>query len=194
MTVTVIEDAAQEAVHGWRLLTGRIAVESDARLRANLEIVARHFDAEARGDIPALMATLAAEPQYDLFGAARVSGPKGYEAVKAFYEASNEAGHNRMEFELCRVTVDRASVITEGVMRHAYSGASLSALGDDHGLALQPRAWYLVECPALTVWLISPGGLIDGQRVYFGELPRIGRKLAAGECPHLGPISRTYAV
>jgi hypothetical protein len=194
MTVTVTERVADQTAHSWRLLTERIADEADDRLRANLELVARHVDAEARGDIPALMATLVPEPTYELFGAARVTGPNGYDAVKAYHEASNEAGHNRMEFELSRVTVDRDSVVTEGVMRHAFSGASLLALGADHEPPLEPDDWYLIEYPALTVWMIGACGLIEGERVYFGELPQVRRKLRRGECPHLGPVSRSYGV
>jgi ketosteroid isomerase-like protein len=192
MAFTVTEAVAAEAAHSWQLRAERIAGEADDRVRRNLEIVARHVVAEVRGDIEALMATLVPEPAYELFGAGPPWGPKGAEAVRAFYETSNEAGQNRLEFELCRVVADRDCVVTEGVFRHAFSGVSLVQLGLEYAEPAEPEGWYLVQYPAIVAWVISPSGLIEGERIYFGDLPRVLRKLAPGESLHLGPVSRGW--
>jgi limonene-1,2-epoxide hydrolase len=190
MAFIVTETVSDEAARSWQLLADRLAAESDDQLRANLDIVAQHVVAEVRGDIPALMATLVPEPVYEYYGAPGFSGPKGRDAVIAVYEASMEAGQNRMEFELCRVAADHESVITEGIFRQAFSGASLIALSLEHSEPLAADGWYLTEYPALVVWVISPSGLIEGERVYLGGPPEPKRKLAPGECPHLGPVGR----
>lgn len=168
------------AERSWRLLADRAVTEPDPRRRTNLEVVARHVREEVRGDIPALMATLVAQPRYEVWGASDSKGPKGYDEVVAFYRASIERGKNRLEFEISAVTVDDDTVVTEGVFRHAYPGDVLN----------EPAGWYLVEYQALVVWPIDAAGLIEGERIYAGERPRILRRLNHGECPHLGPPER----
>jgi hypothetical protein len=180
-----------EARRSWRLLAERARTERDPRRRANLEVVARHVEAEVAGDIPALMATLVAEPVYRIWGASGSTGPKGHAAVTAHYAAMVASGKNRLEYAVDRVVVDRDTVVTEGVFRHAYQGkVMLRRLSDD----LDPDAWYLVEYRALVVWPIAPDGLIEGEEIYAGEVPRILRRLALGECPHLGPLTRDPAM
>ena len=58
-----------EAARTWQLLAERVAGEPNPRVKANLEMVARHVEAEVRGDIPDLMSTLTAEPTYSFVGA-----------------------------------------------------------------------------------------------------------------------------
>jgi hypothetical protein len=190
MAFTVTETVSEEAARSWELLTDRLAHEPDDQLRANLEIVARHVVAEVRGDIPELMTTLVPEPEYEYLGVPGFAGPKGHDAVVATYEASMEAGQNRMEFELCRVVADRESVVTEGTFRQAFSGASLLALDLSFAEPIAADGWYVTEYASIVVWVISPSGLIDGERVYFGGPPQVQRKLNPGECPHLGPVGR----
>ena len=114
-----------EAERTWQLLAERVADERDPRVKANLEMVARHVEAEVRGDIPDLMSTLTAEPTYSFVGATDSVGPEGYEAVVGHYESLVATGKNRLEFEVTRVVADEQTVITEGVFRHAYSGQTL---------------------------------------------------------------------
>lgn len=186
----MIAELSPAAERSWRLLAERAAAESDPRRRANLEVVARHVREEVRGDVLALMATMVPQPRYEIWGASSSTGPKGYEEVKAFYEASIAIGKNRLEFEVSRVVVDDEAVVTEGVFRHAYSGETLLGRGFADAGRVEPDGWYLVEYQALIVWPISPDGLIEGEQMYAGERPRIIRRLTAGECPHLGPPDR----
>lgn len=110
----------------WSLLAERVAHERDARRRANLEVVARHVEAEVRGDLDALMATLVPEPRYEIWGGSSSVGPKGREEVVAHYQAMFDSGKSRLEYEVTRVVVDDDSVVTEGVFRHAYTGSALA--------------------------------------------------------------------
>ncbi|MWA03198.1 nuclear transport factor 2 family protein [Actinomadura sp. LD22] len=185
-----ISDPLPEARASWGLLAERAASEPDPRRRANLEVVARHVEEEVRGDVPALMATLVAQPRYEIWGASASTGPKGYDAVVKWYEDSIAIGKNRLEFEIARVAVDGATVVTEGVFRHAYTGAVLAGKATRGTAELEEHAWYAVEYRALVVWPISREGLIEGEHVYVGEPPRVLRRLSAGECPHLGPVDR----
>jgi hypothetical protein len=182
-------DLHPDAARSWRLLAERVATETDPRLRANLEVVARHVVEEVRGDVPALMKTLVAEPVYRIWGASASTGPRGHDEVVAHYEAMLPSGKNRLEYELTRVVADVDTVITEGVFRHAYRGSTLAArLGAAPDL--HPDRWYLVEYQALVVWPISAEGLIEGEDIYAGEPPRVVRELGRGEYPHLGPVDR----
>ena len=178
------------AARSWQLLADRIGSETNPRAKANLELVARHVEHEVRGDIQALMATMTTAPTYAFLGATESVGPEGSEAVVAHYASLVATGKNRLEFEVTRVVADEATVVTEGVFRHAYTGQALldRRLADDG--ELDPTSWYLGEYRALVVWRIAPDGLIDGEDIYTAEPPRVIRRLATGERPHLGPIDR----
>lgn len=186
----MIVELSPAAEHSWRLLAERAASETDPRRRANLEVVARHVREEVRGDVPALMETLVAQPRYEVWGASDSPGPKGYDEVRAFYEAAIDIGKNRLEFEISRVVVDDATVVTEGVFRHAYTGELLARRGFAEPGDIEPDGWYLVEYQALIVWPIDLDGLIEGEQMYAGERPRIVSKLSPGERDHLGPPDR----
>jgi limonene-1,2-epoxide hydrolase len=173
----VSERVPEKSARSWRRLTERLAVERDPDIHANLAIVARHVDAEARGDIEAALATLAPEPVYAFFGRPGLTELRGRDAIRQLYRASTAAGQNRMEFELCRVVADRGCVVTEGIIRQAARVQT-------------PDRWYVTEYPAIIVWVIDPDGRVAGERVYFGGPPVARRALAPGECPHLGPLNR----
>lgn len=186
----MIVELRPAAERSWQLLTDRARAEPDPRKRANLQIVARHVREEVRGDVPALMRTLVEQPVYEVWGASESVGPKGYAEVKAFYEASIGTGKNRLEFEISQVLVEHDTVVTEGRFRHAYRGELLVRRGFAAAAEVDPRAWYLVEYQALIVWPIDARGLIEGERMYAGQRPRILRRLRPGECDHLGPPDR----
>jgi hypothetical protein len=172
-------------------LVDRLAAETDPRRKANLEVVARHVDAEVRGDLDALMATLTTAPAYRYLGATSSPGPVGADAVRAWYAQSVETGKNRLEFEIDNVLVDDHAVMTRGVFRHAYVGSELRARGHDESTVPDPDAWYLVQYGALVLWPISGSdGLIAGEDVYIAEAPRVERQLSEDEAPQLGRVDR----
>ena len=176
------------AAQSWRMLSERVAAEPDARRQAMLRTVARHVEAEVAGDVDELLATLIDHPRYHFWGRSGLDGPKGRDAVVAHYEMLNASGINRLEFEITRVMVDDAAVLTEGWFRHAYGGTMLQLLdlGDD----VDGSGWYLVEYLALVVWPFD-GDLIVGEDIYFGTDPKVVRQLSGGELTHLGPLDRT---
>ena len=181
---------AEAAARSWHLLSERLAGETDERLRSNLAVVKRHVASEVAGDLEGLMATLVPEPEYQFLGAPQLGGDcKGYEPVRALYEAANNKGRNRREYDITHIVVDRETVVTEGILRHATLGSDLMAqgFGDD---AVEPGGWYLTEDVTLIVWPINVHGLITGERVWFADMNRAVKKLQPGEHPHLGPVWR----
>lgn len=173
----------------WQLLTDAIGAERDPRRRHNLQIVAEHVVHEVAGDIPALMSTLAPDPVYHFWGPTGTPPARGEAAVEAHYRSLTETGKNRLEFRISRVVVDHAHVVTEGEFRFAYQGADVLALPSAPDVA-DSGAWYLVATHCLILWPIDENGLIRGEEVYAGEPARVLRRLAPGELPHLGPVSR----
>ena len=87
------------------------------------------------------------------------------DAVRAFYDLTIvQTGAHRLEFACDRVIVDDASVFTEGVMRMAYPGKTLQAMGievDDSD------AYYLSEARMGVVWPVDPEDeRLTGEEVY----------------------------
>jgi hypothetical protein len=176
------------------LLTERIALEADQRMRSNLELVQRHYLAEIRADVEEVMDTLVADPHYEyrgtVLGATEPFAVDGREAVRRIYELGVENGGIRHEYELSLVTADPNTVVTEGVIRHAFAGGLVRELALSFDGEIEHDRWYLVEYPALVVWPFGEEGLLEGERVYFGDRPRVLKALGAGERPDLVPEGR----
>lgn len=178
-----------DAAASWRVLTDRIASESDPVLRRNLNVVAQHVVAEVAGDLDALAATLVDEPRYTFWGGDAPRRLAGMEQVQDFYEASIKVGKNRLSFDITRVLVDQETVVTEGVFRHVVQGADLVGRKMPDGSDLDPHTRYLTAYQALVVWPITSKGLIAGEEIYLGEPHQVQRAVGAGELPHLGSAS-----
>jgi hypothetical protein len=176
------------------MLPERLEQETDERVRANLGIVAHHVVAEVAGDLGELMTTLVADPHYKFLGSVAGSPEPidldGPEAIRAMYQQAVDVGGNRLEFELSCVVADRNTVVTEGVFRQAYHGSMVLQFELRSKCEVDPYGWYLAEYPALVVWPVDENGLIEGERVYFGDYPVVIRSLGADELPHLGPVDR----
>jgi hypothetical protein len=176
---------------GWQLLVDRIAEEPDPIRRRNLEVVARHVVEEVAGNLSELMATLVPEPEYTVWGASDSTGPKGRQAVVAWYEALKASGRNRLDYKLHRVVVDDRCVVTEGDFHYAIAGHDLRGVdATESGEALDADTWYLVTHRALVLWPVNSDGLIEGEIIYAGEHHRVRRALGEGEMPNLGPDER----
>jgi hypothetical protein len=167
----------------WTLVEKRLANESDPTLRRNLELVLAHMKAEARADIEGVVATLTENPRYITYAVPdeAVLNPRGSkDAVRAFYDATIvQTGAHRLEFACDRVIVDAESVFTEGLMRMAYPGATLRAMGievDD------PDAYYVAESRMGVVWPVDADEeRLTGEEVYSCGDPFAGiadRKIA----------------
>jgi hypothetical protein len=180
----------EQSMKSWQMLVDRIAAETDEIVRRNLEIVARHVIAEVGGDLDNLMATLVAEPHYEFGGAIPRFTLDGTEDVRAMYEAATTNGDNRLEFHLSCVAADRHTVLTEGRFVQVFPGEILLQYGSAAEGEVEADRWYLTEQVSLVVWPVSEDGLIEGERVYWSEKPRVVRPVGADEYTHVGPVDR----
>ena len=166
----------------WRLVEERLAREEHPRRRQVLENVLAHMKAEAAGDLDGLMATLAPNPQYHQWGATPADmGPKGRDAVEQFYRNFVASGATNLEYDVERLVVDDDCVVTEGMMRIAYPGRTLAAMGrpvDD------PDSYYLYEARMAVFWPYDAEGRLLAEDAYtatdgFADM----RKLAPDDLP-----------
>ncbi|MBY0400190.1 nuclear transport factor 2 family protein [Myxococcota bacterium] len=149
----------------WRKVEERLATEADPTLRRNLELLLQHMKAEASLDLPRLMATVSEKARYENFAPNAEPPLVGKGAVQRFYEDFAASGAYRLQLEIDRLVVDRHCILTEGVMRMAYPGRTLLAMGkkiDD------PNAYYLYETRMSIIWPIGPDGLFIGEDSYVG--------------------------
>ena len=166
----------------WRKVEERLERETDPRRRALLENVLTHMKAEAAGDLGGLMATLAPNPQYHQWGASPAdNGPKGRAAVEQFYKDFVASGATNLEYDVERLVVDDDCIVTEGIMRIAYPGRTVAAMGKDID---DLDAYYLYEARMLVVWPYDADGMLLAEDAYtatdgFANL----RKLAPEELP-----------
>jgi limonene-1,2-epoxide hydrolase len=157
----------------WLAVERRMLQEENPRRRALLVQVRDHMRAEVRGEFDALMKTLIDEPRYHFWGLPTEGGPKGREAVEAFYRNMLESGGNRFHFDVRRIVADDDAVVTEGVMRQTMPGAIVAASGVEQvdGEPVDPEATYLAQWQILTVWPADPDGRLIGEDIYFGSPP-----------------------
>jgi hypothetical protein len=154
----------------WKLVEKRLADERDPTLRRNLELVLAHMKAEAKADIEGVVATLTEKPRYVTYANPDdpILNPSGSkDAVRRFYDLTIvQTGAFRLEFACDRVIVDADSVFTEGVMRMAYPGTTLRAMGievDD------PNAYYVGESRMGVVWPVDHAeDRLTGEETYSG--------------------------
>jgi hypothetical protein len=150
----------------WARVEERLATETDPTLRRNLETVLAHMKAEAAGDLDGLLATLSDDVAYHAYGSPDpATSPVGKDAVRRFYENFIASGAFRLQLDVDRLVVDRDCILTEGVMRIAYPGRTLLAMGievDD------PDASYLYETRMATLWPFDEHGLARGEDTYTG--------------------------
>ncbi len=154
----------------WRLVQERMERESDPKIRRSLELVLQHMQREAKADIEGVVATLCEKPRYVTHDMPDVEAmnPRGdKDAVRAFYDVTIvQTGAHRLELECDRVIADREAVMTEGVMRMAYPGRTLAAMGIDVD---DPDAYYLFQTRMSVVWPIDPeSGMLTGEETYTG--------------------------
>jgi len=151
----------------WAPVQDRLEGETDPVIRRNLELVIAHMRAEAVADIDGVVATLSDRPRYRIHGNEdrREMNPDSTAAVRAFYDLTIvQTGAHRLELAVDRVIADRSAVFTEGVMRIAYPGATLRAMGID---VADVDRFYLFEARMGVVWPVDPDdGRLVGEEVY----------------------------
>lgn len=146
----------------WKKVEERLAVETDPVLRRNLELLLQHMKAEASLDMENLMATVSEQARYQSFSG-EGSILEGKAAVQNFYETFAASGAYKLHLDLDRLIVDKHCILTEGLMRMAYPGRTLQAMG----IAVDnPAAEYLFETHMAIIWPIGPDGLFIGEDSY----------------------------
>jgi hypothetical protein len=155
----------------WKLVEEKVDAENDPTVRRNLELVLEHMKAEAKGDIEGVVATLTQSPRYlahDVPDVEAMNPHGSKDAIRTFYDLTIiQTGAHQLELNCDRVVADRDSVMTEGLMRMAYPGRTLAAMGievDD------PEAYYLYETRMSVVWPVDHAeGKLIGEETYTGS-------------------------
>ena len=141
----------------------------------------------ALGDLDGLLETISpVDTSYDAYGSDDpVYSPKSKADVRKFYQAFIASGATRLELDVDRLVADEDCVLTEGVMKMAYPGATLIAMG--HAVD-DPDAYYLYQTRMATLWPFGEDGLAKGEDTYTGWDGFAGiadRKLAPDELGEL---------
>ena len=172
----------------FRKVEERLATDTDPVLRRNLETLLTHMKAEAMGDIDGLLQTLTDDPHYHAYGSEDpATSPIGRDGVRAFYEGFIASGAGQLQLDIDRLVVDKDCILTEGLMRIAYPGRTLRAMGVDVDDA---DAYYLYEARMATLWQFDEQGLAKGEDTYTGGDGCAGiadRKLAPEDIVQYAP-------
>ncbi|MDE0115093.1 MAG: nuclear transport factor 2 family protein [bacterium] len=154
----------------WRLVEERLEAETDPRRRHVLELVLDHMKCEAQADIEGVVATLSEKPQYIIWTNPDdpIASPGGSrDAIRGFYDRSIvQTGAHRLEFDCDRVIVDDDAVFTEGLMRMAYPGRTLAAMGIE---VPDADSYYIAQSRMGIVWPVDPHdpeARLRGEEVY----------------------------
>ncbi len=148
----------------WQKIEERLRIETDPSLRRPLELILQHMKAEAALDLDTVMSTMSEHTRYRIFELGG-TGPVGKEEVRKAYEEFAASGAYKLQFAIDHLSVDRQCIVTEGVMRMAYPGRTLLAMGievDDE------EAYYLYETHMAVLWPIADDGLLVGEDAYVG--------------------------
>lgn len=113
----------------WEALVARRDATDDPRHRQMLDVVIEHAKAEADRSVERLMATLVDDPQYHFWVQGRDVGPKGADAVRAYYEQFVRGGGAIFESPKERIVVDDHCVVSEAEVTNLVSGAIARARG-----------------------------------------------------------------
>ncbi|KUH93728.1 hypothetical protein AU190_19050 [Mycolicibacterium acapulense] len=173
--------AAIDPARSYRALEKRLAEITDQRHRVVLGAVTEHarLESGADWDVDALMATLVADPAYYIWVNGIDVGPKGADAVRAYYCEFVRTQTNFMESIIDRVVVDDRCAVIEGFAKQIYPGVEAARMGMS---VYDPNADYLLEFRTLTVMPVDQNGQIEGEDVYVSG-PASATKLAQGDLP-----------
>jgi hypothetical protein len=164
----------------WQNLEVRLARTTDPRHRKMIETVIAHAKAESYGDVDGLMATLSDDPQYHFWSGGNDWGPKGRDAVRAFYEDFVASGAGFFESVKVRVVVDDDTVVTESAMRGIVPGAVARARGCD---VPDLDGHYYVTARTAIFWPFDAAGELIGEDSYGSSDPRVCERVPDDELP-----------
>ena len=160
--------------NSWLKLRAKAEACENAKHKTLLTEVANHMEAEIKGQIEPLMATLTEQPQYHFW---RVGGQNmtlnGYEEVAGFYNNMFAMGGQQFEVVCDRIFVDDQGVITEGQVKQVNKSSVLVTMGINEigGVAITDHELWLSNAQLITVWPAAAGNKLVGEDIYFGEDP-----------------------
>lgn len=173
--------------HTVRPLDEFIAKTTDPKHLAILENYKAHLLAEIAGDVDAIMATQAPEPQYHFYGAGLGdTGPKGQQEVRAFYQNIFDQGYNKLRYDTDRFVVQEHALFHEGNMHIVFPGKALVEMG----LPVEdPDAYYVYSYRQAAVFHYDADGVCTGEDTYSDGpvTPDRIRRLTAEEVATLPP-------
>ncbi|MEX1006387.1 MAG: nuclear transport factor 2 family protein [Acidimicrobiia bacterium] len=147
----------------WQDLEARLEATANPRHRQMLQVVIDHGKAEAVGDVEALIASLSADPQYRFWSQGRDVGPKGRDAIRAFYDDFVASGSGFFESRKLRIVVDDDTIVTENAMRAIVPGAVARA----RGYAIDDlEGHYLVANRTVILWVFDESCALVGEDSY----------------------------
>jgi len=164
-----------------------IAQTSDPKHLAILANFKEHLLAEIAGDIDAIMATQAPEPQYHFYGAGvGDTGPKGQQEVRAFYQNIFDQGYNKLRYDTDRFIVQEHALFHEGDMHIVFPGKALLSMGIPVEKA---DAYYVFSYRQAAVFHYDADGICTGEDTYSDGplLPERLRELTEEEIATLPP-------
>jgi hypothetical protein len=141
-----------------------IAQTSNPKHLAILANYREHLLAEIAGDVEAIMATQAPEPQYHFYGAGvGDTGPKGQKEVRAFYQNIFDQGYNKLRYDADRFVVQDHALFHEGNMHIVFPGNALADLGIE---VEDKSAYYVYSYRQAAVFHYDPSGVCTGEDTY----------------------------
>lgn len=170
----------------WLPLEQAAANHPDARCAALIREVGRHMEAEIKGQLEPLMATLTAEPIYHFWGNGAPMVLKGRDTIAGFYSGMFATGREQFEVVVEKVIASHDNVVTEGRVKQVNRGRDLKASGMTHvgeAVIADDDLW-LSDAQLVTIWPADAAGKLIGEDIYFGVSPmQTLRRIRADELP-----------
>jgi hypothetical protein len=133
-----------------------------------------HLLAEIAGDIDAIMATQAPEPQYHFYGSGvGDAGPKGQQEVRAFYQNIFDQGYNKLRYDADRFVIQDHALFHEGNMHIVFPGRALAAMGID---VENKDAHHVFSYRQAALFHYDKNGICTGEDTY-SDGPMTGERL-----------------
>ena len=164
----------------WRDLDERLATTTNPRHRAMLQTVIDHAKAEVAASLDGLMGTLNDDPQYHFWSDGHDWGPKGRDAVRAYYEGFVASGAGFFESRKPRIVVDDHNIVTECDMRQLVPGS----IARQRGYKIpDPNGHYIVYARTVIFWPFNEAGELTGEDSYGSSDTSVFEPVADADLP-----------
>jgi len=170
----------------WQALARAAQTETDTRRAGLIREVGRHMEAEIKGQLEPLMATLTSEPIYHFWGNGAPMVLQGRDAVASFYSGMFARGGQQFQVVVDKVMASNDNVVTEGQVRQVNKGRDLRAQGLTRvgDVEVQDDDLWLSNAQLVTVWPADAAGKLIGEDIYFGQSPlQTLKRISAEDLP-----------